>query len=432
MQRSNQISSQRIWKHWKVLCSKIGERRAGSKEEKKAADYLSTQFENLGLQVQQESFPCTYLKDFKVDFRVQHKGSYRRVDARCLAGAPGLKGAHEAEIVWVEMPEQAARLFHSNIRNKIVFLIGPLPTHVQLHKRLIAQKPLAVVHIDDRLPFSWVKNDGVYPTWVKRHGMHPTITIPYQDAWRFRKDGAKRARIQIRINQIQSESQNVIAEISGRNPQLPVLLLGSHHDSQCCNVGADDNASGDMVLLELATLLHRSRPLRTIRFISFGCEEQLSVGSAHYVKRHRRELDKIGLVLNFDSVSSILGHHHVFCAGKESLLYWLKRELGRSGFDAVYRTDVMPFMDHFPFSAFGIPSVSFERPNMSGGDRWQHHSVHDNLMNVSADEVVRVTHAALHLIKDLCIQSRWNLPRGLNISQKRTTLELARDLYDLT
>jgi hypothetical protein len=427
------ISPSRIWKHWNVLCSKIGERRAGSAAEQKAADYLSTQFEKLKLQTRQESFPCTYLKHFNVDFRALHKGAYKKVDARCLAGAPGLKGRQprEAEIVWVEMPEQASRLFNSSIRNKIVFLIGPLPTHVELHKQLMAQKPLAVVHIDDRLPFNWVKNDGVYPTWVRRHGMHPTITIPYQDAWKFRRDGAKRARIHIEIDQIQSESQNVIAEIPGRNPDLPVILLGAHHDSQCRNVGADDNASGDMVLLELAALLHRTRPLRTIRFVSFGCEEQLSVGSAQYVKRHKRDLDDIGIVLNVDSIASVLGHHFVIPAGKPPLYHWVIRELNRCGFDAAIHVNPMPFMDHFPFSVFGVPAVSFGRSNMQGGARWQHHSIHDNLTNVSVDEVIRVTRAVNHLIKNLCNHSRWNFPRGLDPSQKRETSALARDLYDL-
>ena len=37
---------------------------------------------------------------------------------------------------------------------------------------------------DDRLPFPWTKNDGVYPYWVKRHGMPPTLTVPYAEACR--------------------------------------------------------------------------------------------------------------------------------------------------------------------------------------------------------------------------------------------------------
>ena len=42
-------SKVRMTKHWEALCSRIGERRAGSSGEQAAADYLVRQFEDLGL-----------------------------------------------------------------------------------------------------------------------------------------------------------------------------------------------------------------------------------------------------------------------------------------------------------------------------------------------------------------------------------------------
>jgi Zn-dependent M28 family amino/carboxypeptidase len=42
-------------------------------------------------------------------------------------------------------------------------------------------------------------------------------------------------------------------------------------------------------VLELARLLQPRPRRRTIRLISFGAEEQLSVGSTAYVRAHREE-----------------------------------------------------------------------------------------------------------------------------------------------
>src|SRR5262249_49510651 len=145
--------------------------------------------------------------------------------------------------------------------------------------------------------------------------------------------------------------------------------------------------------LELGALLAQSRPLRTIRFVSFGAEEQLSVGAARYATEHRKEMGSIGVVLNLDSVSSPLGHHWLLRAGVKGFGSWLVAELARGGLDVVEKPAEMPFADHFPFSVFGIPSVTLYRPNMDSGMRWQHHSAQDDLGNVSVEELARVVGA---------------------------------------
>src|SRR5262249_39834143 len=150
-----------------------------------------------------------------------------------------------------------------------------------------------------------------------------TVTIPYRAAWDLRKSGASRARARVEVDLKKTESQNVVGEIPGRRPELPLVLIGAHHDTQCNNTGADDNASGVVALLELAALIGTSRPLRTIRFVSFGAEEQLSVGSAKYAAAHLREMSSIGAVLNLDSVASPLGHHWLIRAGQDTFGSWL-------------------------------------------------------------------------------------------------------------
>jgi len=163
--------------------------------------------------------------------------------------------------------------------------------------------------------------------------------------------------------------------------------------------------------------------------VSFGAEEQLSVGSACYAAAHRRELSGLGAVLNLDSVSSPLGHHWLIRAGSDAFGSWLVKRLAQSGLDVTERTATMPFADHFPFSAFGIPSVTLMRPNMDGGMRWQHHSSQDDLGNVSGYELARVISAVARIADDLAKNVRWSFPRGLAPEQRGETARMAKEMF---
>jgi len=426
-------SPERIQQHWTRLCSRIGERRAGSAGDRAAGEYILDQFRAAGLErVHGETFPCVSVEEAHARLAIGH-GRFQSVPARVLAGSPATPGDGEVEgdLVWIEMPEQAERFFQPSLRGKFVVLFGPMPTRADLHRRLVKCRPAVVIHVDDRLPFEWVKDDGVYPAWVRRYGMPPTITIPYRAAWDLRKGGATRARSRVAVRLKQTTSQNLVGEIPGRRPDLPVVLLGAHHDTQCNNTGADDNASGVVALLELAAVLARKKPRRAIRLVSFGAEEQLSVGSACYVKAHRREMSTIGAVLNLDSISSPLGHHWLIRAGTAPFGQWLSRQLRRDGLDTVERSATIPFADHFPFSVFGVPAVTFMRPNMNSGMRWQHHSSQDDLSNVSLPEITRVIQAVAAVTTTLANKPRCPFPRGLASDQRAETARMGRELFAL-
>lgn len=427
-------SPDRSWEHWKFLCEDLGDRRAGSANERAAADYLVRQFNQAGLtNAHSEAFPCRTVKKAEAKVVVRIDGRSESVIGRVLAGSPGTRDGDwaEGELVWIEMPEQAERFLTPALSGKVVVLVGPTPTRADHHRLLVKSQPAAVLHLDDRLPFDWDKADGVYPTWVRRFGMPPIASVPFQVGWRWRKQRVNRARVRIRVELRDSESQNVVADVAGRRPDLPMVVLGAHHDTQCDNVGADDNASGVVALLSVAERLARRPALRTVRFVSFGAEEQLSVGSAVYVKRHRRELSTIGAVLNLDSVASPLGHHWLVRAGTSDFGRCMRNVLRRCGMDVVEQSAPMPFADHFPFSVYDVPSFTLYRPNMDSGMRWQHHSPHDNLDNVSEDQLGHVVQAMTGLASWLAAREKWPFDNGQDPEQRAETVRLAKDLFDL-
>lgn len=78
-------------------------------------------------------------------------------------------------------------------------------------------------------------------------------------------------------------SQNVIATRPGLDERAGILYIGAHYDSVQWGPGANDNASGSALLLELARLLSSTPISPTLTFVAFGSEERGLGGSWAFV-----------------------------------------------------------------------------------------------------------------------------------------------------
>jgi len=110
--------------------------------------------------------------------------------------------------------------------------------------------------------------------------------------------------VRLRVAFVDVESENVIAELPGRNDDN-VVMAGAHLDGVPAGPGINDNGSGSAVLLEVAQQLGRVRPENTVRFAWWGAEELGLEGSTAWVNAQpQEELDRIALYMNFDMVGS--------------------------------------------------------------------------------------------------------------------------------
>ncbi|MBW2276687.1 MAG: M20/M25/M40 family metallo-hydrolase [Deltaproteobacteria bacterium] len=110
-----------------------------------------------------------------------------------------------------------------------------------------------------------------------------------------------------------TDTANLLAVIDGTDDELgyEVVMVSAHIDhvgtqGDSINNGADDNASGVAVLLELATSLVCTvpEPARTVVFAIWNAEESGLNGSEYYVMNPSHEMVDIYTVLNFDMVGS--------------------------------------------------------------------------------------------------------------------------------
>jgi hypothetical protein len=120
-------------------------------------------------------------------------------------------------------------------------------------------------------------------------------------------------RIEEFNNEKDNIDQNVIAKIPGTDPKLKhqCVILGGHLDhlgvrnGYVCN-GADDNASGTAVVMEVARVLSEGgfEPKRTLIFCCWTGEELGLIGSKHYVEHpcDGVSIDNVVAYLNADMV----------------------------------------------------------------------------------------------------------------------------------
>jgi Zn-dependent M28 family amino/carboxypeptidase len=173
------------------------------------------------------------------------------------------------------------------------------------------------------------------------------------------------------------ESNNVLALLPGSDAKLKseAVMYTAHYDHLGIrpdmpgdNIynGADDNATGCGILLELARAFAeaRQRPRRSILFASVTAEEQGLLGSEYLGKHPPIPAGKIMLDLNYDDVPPLGSPQEVEVSGAERTSFYRMVEATARQFRLAIRPDARPEAghyyrsDHFSLARVGIPAFS--------------------------------------------------------------------------
>jgi Zn-dependent M28 family amino/carboxypeptidase len=207
--------------------------------------------------------------------------------------------------------------------------------------------------------------------------------------------------------------RNVGALLPGSDPELKheLIILSAHYDHLGTRdgeiyPGADDNASGVAMMLEVSRRLAvlPERPRRSIAFVGFDLEERMLWGSRWFVAHAPWELEQIKFFMTADMIGRSLGDlplPAVFVLGSEhapALKDMLDRvegnnelEVCRLGIDLVgTRSDYGPFRDR------KIPFLFF-----STGEHPDYHTPRDIPERVDYEKVANVSELAL----DICVDT---------------------------
>ncbi|HLZ40705.1 MAG TPA: M28 family peptidase [Candidatus Sulfotelmatobacter sp.] len=173
------------------------------------------------------------------------------------------------------------------------------------------------------------------------------------------------------------ESNNVLGILPGSDRKLAdeAILYTAHYDHFGIRAdmpgdnifnGADDNATGCGILLELARAFGTAlgRPRRSILFAAVTAEEQGLLGSEYLAKHPPIPAGKISLDLNYDDVKPLGAPEDVEVSGAERTSFYPLVQATAKEFRLAIRPDVRPEAghfyrsDHFSLARVGIPSFS--------------------------------------------------------------------------
>ncbi|MBK9753201.1 MAG: M20/M25/M40 family metallo-hydrolase [Nannocystis sp.] len=194
---------------------------------------------------------------------------------------------------------------------------------------------------------------------------------------------------------------NVLASLSGGDLKQEIVMIGAHYDhigveglGQCgaagddkiCN-GADDNASGTAMVLELARAWKQSgrTPRRTIVFTHFAGEELGVLGSKALAEALPFGDARVVAMVNLDMVGR-LGPKGLAIGGLGSSDAWmpLLDKLGSAGLEILYEGSVATRSDHASFYRKDIPVLFFFTGVHSDYHRPGDHADKINLVGMTA------------------------------------------------
>jgi hypothetical protein len=209
--------------------------------------------------------------------------------------------------------------------------------------------------------------------------------------------------------------KNVIAVLPGSKPEFAgqSVVIGAHYDHLGMgsigalkenrgkiHPGADDNASGVAVLLELARVLGRNmKPDRTVVFAAFTGEEAGKLGSKHFVKHEKRyPAEKCIGMVNLDTVGR-LEKMKLLVLGAGSAREWAHIFRGAgfvAGVEIEMVSEDLDSSDQKSFQEAGVPAVQ-----LFSGPHLDYHRPTDTADRIDPDGLVKVASVAREVIEYL-------------------------------
>ena len=218
----------------------------------------------------------------------------------------------------------------------------------------------------------------------------------------------------IPITTTQRTSRNVIAKLDGRTSPQQTIVVGAHMDSKG-GPGANDNATGCAVLLELARVLkNNNRQIPTIEFVFFGGEEIAQGGGSndhHWGSRYfvnaLTPVERAGIA-GMISVDMI-GTGPEFRArnmglAPKTLVDFMLELGGTSGMSYLRDSSSVGNSDHEPFEKAGFTSVWLEYRDFP-----QYHTPGDTVSTVDFSHVQTVGRLLQDFFEQYLSPDRMNL-----------------------
>lgn len=337
----------------RIIAENAYVRTGGSDEELACAQYLQQKCAELGFQAQLESFEVS-------SYQVQRASLH--INGRQVP----CKGVFNSGCAQVEAPlyylANKDKWSLEQCRGRIVMVDGGMG--YWLYQDVVDRGALGFIVCDGNVTDA---DDAIDQKELRFEippdRQIPGVSIHLRDAAQIVRNGNVTAKIELEQSCAPGVSHNVVLDLPGQTDE--VILLCAHYDSTSLSLGAYDNMSSCVVLLNLLEEVAGRTLRRGLRFLWCGSEERGLLGSKAYCRMHEKELDRVVLNINLDMLGSALGRFSVIVAAEEEVVRELKRFAAEYGFGLETKHGLRS-SDSNSFADAGVPAISFARYAPSG------------------------------------------------------------------
>lgn len=283
-----------------------------SEGDKLAADYIGTQFEKIGL----ESFKKNYFQKFSLSVNtfpttmslaVNGEKKIAGQDYLIEPGSPGIKGEFNTITLTADDINDSNILGQKLRSSTGRFII--VPTYDKNDYTTDQQKLISDVIAFLKFHPNNPASGSIILTNEKLTWSGSTV-LNSKPSFTLSASGIQKPIEKVTVDVVNEffnkyQSQNVVGFIEGNNTDSLIVFV-AHYDhlgkmgSEAIFPGANDNASGIAMLLNLANYYKSNKPKYTTAFIAFGGEELGLLGAKHFVENPLFKLSKIKFLMNFD------------------------------------------------------------------------------------------------------------------------------------
>ena len=322
---------------------------SGTKEEMKAAEFLKSQCEELGVSAHIEGFRVA-MGDIE---SVHLFADGQEIPCKALSCCGS--GVVEGELYYMPSIDPVSL---AGVKDKIVLLdqgVGFFTYHDLMEAGV---KGLIFQYGNVHYPNEDIDQRDLREAAVGEERKVLCAMVNSRLAIQLVKNKVKQIRLEISQREYDGESHNVIAELPGKRDEY--IVLSAHYDSTSLSHGAYDNMSGCAGLLGVMEQLKEKKLNYGLRFVFCGSEERGLLGSKAYVRDHEEELGKMAMNINLDMIGTYMGKFIACVSAEEKLSHYISYMAAEVGFPVESKTGVYS-SDSTPFADKNVPAVSFAR-----------------------------------------------------------------------
>ena len=358
----------------------MGGRGASGEGDKKAATYLVDRFSAMKLLYKNDS----YLQYFTYNINTFPKEPLLKLDGKKIRAGYDFIPDPSISKTSLKLKQQfldsatasdslKLRNFLKNASSKKILVYNE-----SYQKKLLKKDPYNLAKLDQYGAQAILRNKKLTLGLSDHQESQPLVEV-MNPAW---NRTAKKIQLQVEPTLITNyKSANIAGFIPGTENPDSILVITAHYDhlgrmgDSIYFPGANDNASGISMLLELADYYTQHPPKYTIWFIAFSGEEAGLIGSKYFTEHPLFPLKNIRFLINLDLMGSgdegMMAVNGTVFTKEFALLEKINNE--NKFLTTVKKRGKAANSDHYFFSEKGVPAFFFY--TLGGGTAY--HDVYD-------------------------------------------------------